>query len=516
MFGPRDGYEGFPSRSKVYLDDLMSLNTLDQKEYGSRKLPVKSDSRSLRTDDIEGAKPRSGPRRAQDTNAYSGLSLPSYSNPSLQQAKQPIRAQLGSEDYSKNAANFFGITPPGSPRSLSNQNPDREYQGMPSKVPPKDLANFYGVTPPRSRAADPITTKQGYNNQGYYNNNSTEVPAKDLANFYGVTPPMSRQVQNEGGYGKPPRVLRDEKRNPITHDVAGYSGGGGGELPSKAVAGFYGATPPVSRPGISNKDLANFYGVTPPATGKPGNVVGGYENRGQGARDPPNYYGDVQEYNQGYVNDYKPAGNVQVSNKDLANFYGVTPPPTGKPGNAGYGYNQNSGSQVTGKDLANFYGVTPPPTGKPANQGYNNMSSGNQLTAKDLANFYGVTPPPTGKPENAGYGYNNANPTNQLTAKDLANFYGVTPPPTGKPTGNTYGNAGGNLSNKDIANFYGVTPPPTGGGYGGNSYGNDRLEPEFKYAAELAGKANAPQQYVNDPYSKKGYNQVSTASRIFN
>ena len=386
---------------------------------------------------------------------------------------------------------------------------------MPSKVPPKDLANFYGVTPPRSRAADPITMKQGYNDQGYYNNNSTEVPAKDLANFYGVTPPMSRQVQNEGGYGKPPRVLRDEKRNPITHDLVNYNNGGN-DVPSKAVAGFYGATPPMSRPGISNKDLANFYGVTPPPTGKP---IGGYENKGQAARDPPNYYADVQEYPQGYVNDYKPAGNVQVSNKDLANFYGVTPPPTGKPTNPGYGYNQNSGNQVTAKDLANFYGVTPPPTGKPTNPtyGYNNTNSTNQLSAKDLANFYGVTPPPTGKPANAGY--NNTNSANQLNAKDLANFYGVTPPPTGKPTGNTYANAGGNLNSKDFANFYGVTPPVTGGGYAGNTenvYGNDFVEPEFKYAAELAGKANVPQRYVNDPYSKKGYNQVSTASRIFN
>lgn len=596
MFGTHDGYEGFPKRSKSYLDDLMSLNTLDPKENGSRKGPVKSDSRSLRTDDIEGAKPKTGLRKNTDTNAYSGLNLPSYSSSSAQ-GKAPMRSQQKSSDYSKNVANFYGLTPPGSPRSYPQEkfepvndfNPEPNYEKNPSK---KDFANFYGVTPPRSRAADPIMNPV-YNNQNY---NNTEINAKDLANFYGATPPVSRPGPNEeyvNNYAKPPRVQK-EQRNPITHNLVSYNGN---DVPSKAVAGFYGATPPVSRPGVndrdlgnvaikqgvSNKDLANFYGVTPPPTGKPIYQQSYPEHQGPYAKDPTYSYdpaAPTQGYQQNYPNDYKQSENINLSNKNLANFYGVTPPPTGKPvyqqsypdnrglytkdptysyepPNPAPGYQQNYSKdprmaekvQLSNKDLANFYGVTPPPTGKPVyQQGYSEnkpgytkdvnynydpsggnpvyqqnypreqrINEGVQLSNKDLANFYGVTPPPTGKPGNYAYGAN-VNTGNQLNPKDFANFYGVTPPPTGKLVGNDYGYSGNNVGGKDLANFYGVTPPPSGGQFGSNNrvYGNEVVEPEFQYAAEMAGKVNAPQQKYGSDNVRKGYNQVSTASRIFN
>ena len=61
MFGYQDGYNPFPSRSNVYAEDLMSLNTIGVDDVEKKRV-LKIDSRSLKTDDIAGAKPRAGVR----------------------------------------------------------------------------------------------------------------------------------------------------------------------------------------------------------------------------------------------------------------------------------------------------------------------------------------------------------------------------------------------------------------------------------------------------------------------
>jgi hypothetical protein len=465
---------------RIILEDLMSLNTLDKNTQGSRKPPIKGDSRSLRTDDIEGAKPRSGLRRQPDQGVYSGLNLPSYApsnNP-----RQPLRAQNLSSDISKNAENFYGISPPPSPKEPKNQHPveteffsrNQEFQPENPQFNAKEVANFYGVTPPRSRAADPYGKREFFEGEGQFSQ-------KDLANFYGVTPPMSRSNQNPqdflGNYARPPKV-----------DMKNYPEQGNSAMPVKVAAGFYGATPPASRAaGVSQKDMANFYGVTPPASGK----VQSYE-------EPLNKPSYNPKYDMNYIQerreDLEAQGNLNynpVPSKDMANFYGVTPPATGNK-------NVYSNGGPSGRDMANFYGVTPPATGS------KNVYSNPGPSGKDMANFYGVTPPATGS-KNV---YSNPGPS----GRDMANFYGVTPPPSGKPSLNVY-----NASENPYQN---LVPNGSQGNYP-DYYGNpglynrnEPLDPEFQYAADLALKANPVK--APEVSGSRGHNQVSTASRIFN
>lgn len=341
MFGPQNGYEAFPSRSNIYAEDLMSLNPLNPVDY--KKPTMQGDSRSLRTDDIVGAKPRSGFRRAPEEQAYSGLNLPSYSGKG---SPSPNRLPADSNmqnDYKKNAANFFGTTPPGSPHNMGYKPAAKgQVYARPSEnqISAKDAANFYGVTPPQSRP------------QG------SQIPPKELANFYGVTPPVSRA---------PNRYSNQYNSNPPP-------------LPAKEIANFYGVTPPVSRapnayndpyrqnpyakpptnnyssPNLPAKDIANFYGVTPPQSRAP----------------QQNYYSQGPR---------EPSPSKNISAKEYANFYGATPPV--------------SRSQVPAKEVANFYGVTPPVTGNRGN-----------IPARDVANFYGVTPPGSMKKNEVNSNFN--------------------------------------------------------------------------------------------------------------
>ncbi|OMJ88587.1 hypothetical protein SteCoe_9451 [Stentor coeruleus] len=568
MFGPTDSYVGFPSRK-----DLMSMNNLNKEEVGMRKVDRQGDSRSLRTDDIEGAKPKSGLRRQADQNMYSGLNLPSYSRKESPGLGKPPRVPGGNDDYIASAAKFFGTTPPTSPRGVIGgdkpglqkagqgyiQNPEptfntKEAANFFGVTPPmsragntyeqnpelsaKDLANFYGVTPPASRdqrAKNPYGREQG----GYQ---PEDLPAKDYANFYGVTPPQSRPDPGNQNIGKSPlsfqapNPIRDSsQRKPQGQSPYAYPE----DVPVKAAANFYGATPPMSRQnlgpgvpsninpaGLSDKDLANFYGVTPPPTGKPQ----GYQYIQSAPKD--SYLGGLTD-------------------KDMANFYGVTPPPTGKPANP-YAQNINNdpySGGVSNKDLANFYGVTPPPTGKPTNpygQNVPNNPYGSGVSNKDLANFYGVTPPPTGKPGMNIYQANpignfsgdpglkipqrvaqvlSPNPITQvgypiksplrsagqeLTNKDYANFYGATPPvSSGKPY--LFGSNQGQdlnayppgLSNKDLANFYGVTPPQSGKPPAVNNY--NQVYERNEYQSGLNQKDYANFYGVTPPASGNVY-----------
>ena len=133
----------------------------------------------------------------------------------------------------------------------------------------------------------------------------------------------------------------------------------------------------------------------------------------------------------------------------------------------------------------------------------NYSGAGTGPSAKELANFYGVTPPQTGSRNQAPQAYPSY-PAG-LSDKDMANFYGVTPPPTGKPAANSY--APNNYSYNGANPDYYANPGPYSG--------NQEVDPEFRYAADVAskptyGKAN------NESHPSRGYNQVSTASRIFN
>ena len=499
--------KAFLREVRVYLEDLMSLNTLDNYKANSKKPPVQGDSRSLKTDDIEGAKPRSGVRRQADQGVYSGLNLPSYVKSSTN-TRVPLRAQNLNSDMSLNAANFYGLSPPQSPKNTDyEKSPYEDYQPAdrrndytnPPQLPSKEVANFYGATPPRSRAADPYN--RASNNDLHYSNPEVQVPQKDLANFYGVTPPMSRSSQPGqdylGNYARPPRV---ESRQ---QDPANFypSNPGKAEVPGKVAAGFYGATPPASRAaGLNAKDMANFYGVTPPPTGKSNSYASpqyGSNNPEYNARLDMNYVDPQARIpaNNDYYQDYQ-SELKNLPPKQAAQFYGVTPPPTGKPG-----VYSSVDQNVNNRNVANFYGATPPASG-----GRNVMVqpepsyAGNGLSAKDMANFYGVTPPQTGSRNQGNQmnpNYSGAGPS----SKDLANFYGVTPPPTGKVQVNSY--APINYSSNGANPNYYANPESEG------------VDPEFRYAADVASKPTYGKGNY-EAHPSRGHNQVSTASRIFN
>ena len=541
MFGPQSGYEGFPSRSNEYTEDLMSLNALTQNEYANKKPGMQGDSRSLRTDDIPGAKPRSGPRKVQVDKIYSGLSLPSYGKVSPQPNNRPPRPENAQSDgYLKNAANFFGTTPPGSPRAIPSQ-----YKPQPrSQISPneptftnKAAANFYGVTPPQSRVPN-------------------QIPPKAVANFYGATPPASRSP--DAYYN--PKQYSNQYSIPSPNPPNKYSSAP--DLPPKAVANFYGVTPPQSRsvypnpdqnyanppnnygsvPGLPPKAVANFYGVTPPQSRSvypnPNNPDANYPN-------PPNNYGS----------------SSSLPPKAVANFYGVTPPqsrsvyPDPRRPEANYSSppnNYGSSPGIPPKAVANFYGVTPPqsrsvnPYSSVPEQNYGaedyqrkpkNYSPvpayKEPIPSKEYANFYGATP-------QISRGNQGVNPgIGQIPPKQLANFYGVTPPPTG---GNAYtsnqgygGNAylaSSNIPAKEVANFYGATPPVSGQqrvqapDFNVNAakfFGHDAISPEFQYAADIVNKAPGTYQASPKPYAaiptrsdRTAHHLVDTAKRIFN
>ena len=388
MFGPQNGYEGFPSRSNVNIEDLMSLNSLNQNDYSNKKPAMQGDSRSLRTDDIPGAKPRSGARMAQVEQVYSGLSLPSYGkNSSQPNSRLPPRPDnIQSDNYLKNAANFFGTTPPGSPRALPSQykpQPRPQIFDYPAPSDPtftnKAAANFYGATPPQSRVPN-------------------QIPPKAAANFYGATPPGSRAPN----VYYDPNQYSNQYSNPPPNPPSNYGSPPG--LPPKAVANFYGATPPQSRsvypnpelnyanppnnygssPGLPPKAAANFYGVTPPQSRS---VDPNPLNPDQNYR--------IENYQRNPVA-YTPIP-APIPPKEYANFYGATPPMS----RANQGVNPSSG-QIPPKQLANFYGATPPPSGVnvyKSNQGYegNAYMAPSNVPARDLANFYGATPQVSGQ-----------------------------------------------------------------------------------------------------------------------
>ena len=526
MFGYGQENEGFPSRSNKHLENLMSLNTLDPVKSPSRP-PI--NPRSLRTDDIEGAKPKSSARRGQEPVTYSGLNLPSYSKPL---PRSPVPGQV---EINQNAGNFFGSTPPISPKvGASKLSPGPDVRAA---------ANFYGATPPRSRAQDPYS--------------KPDLPPAELAKFYGVTPVQSRGGREAGGGIDRGSKVPDK-------DLAGFFGvtpQGTGykeykgtadayQLPPKEVAGFYGATPPRSRqPGQSNyprpERLSNspskfsppvpvpnnaasaFFGATPAGTGR---VPDGKDAAGFfGVTPTGNFYGGPTEA----------AKNVPLH--AASKFFGATPQNTGynqeaqirpRAGPAGPIGKGNAG-QVPSDEIAKFFGSTPPATST------GNDRNNQGLSPKDLANFYGVTPPPsrplgkaTGAPDvmNQGRGQNIFSDNNKLKAKpegfgkDLAGFYGATPPPSGRSP--VYGTSSTSpVISKAVANFYGVTPPPTGQAKILNSpgkaaynfsndaagfFGSDPVAPEFQHAAEIATKPKF------NPYARHKNVHENTASRIFN
>ena len=270
----------------------------------------------------------------------------------------------------ENAAKFFGSTPPVSPRAatlekgrtneyrpndfpFSDKNSANFYGApMPSKSEPnlghkelsaKDFANFYGATPPQTHTNFyGGHAKPGQNLRAEYRNPIAHyeqtVSKKDAANFYGVTPPQSRLAY---GASRSPVPLYKElppkpaHRNPITGSPTRHQP----EPPPRAVANFYGATPPMSKQSpIPTKEFANFYGATPPPTGN-----------------KPSGFGPSQSYNTNAYqnvlnpNPQYPYSNVKtdvyqnspnINTKNLANFYGVTPPPTGMGGqNDGFSKN---------------------------------------------------------------------------------------------------------------------------------------------------------------------------------
>lgn len=413
------------------LEDLMSLNTINPEEQRGRP-PVKGDSRSLRTDDIEGAKPKSGMRRQPETNAYQGLSLPSYADRQLPNKRGP--PANASDDYIASAAKFFGTTPPGSPRNFVTQKPPAQasyssYSPQPGSYNqkptydqnfnPKAAANFYGVTPPMS----------GYQGDPYAQRGNPS--AKEIANFYGVTPPQSRsQNLMQPAYSKP---------NP----------------PAKDIANFYGVTPPQSRSqnlapsnqyarvpqeeAIPPRNVANFYGVTPPQSRAPNAYD--YQNKGG--------------YNE------SPA----VPIKAAAGFYGATPPQS------------RAVNNIYGQDLGNY--AKPPLRNSniarennqrnPITQSPVNYKS--EIPPKAAAGFYGSTPPVSRQ-------------AYEVPQKVSANFYGVTPPATGQ----NYGQNNGGDFMKNAGKFFGddgVDPEfqlaadiVNKGGYqgAGKAYGNPRYQ----------------------------------------
>ena len=386
MFGPQDGYEGFPSRSNSYAEDLMSLNTLNQNDIRNKKPVINSESRSLKTDDIPGAKPRSGQRKQVDEGVYQGLNFPSYNEKnSLNRAKP----SLASPDYLANAGNNYGYLPDSKIQSenqykqpLYNQNPVSDGSQIPSKI----AANFYGVTPPQSGIPP------DYINQ--------VVGSKALANFYGVTPPQSRS------------------NNPYTDPKENYVPG---NYPSaKEIANFYGVTPPQSRsnvyknqdfskypqnignyesPGLANypsQNIGNYdEGLNYPHqnTGNYGNPsIGTYDSQTLGNYAKPNTktYEIVPKYPRGQEERREPRNllskspvNYQIPAKEIGNFYGVTPP------------RSSSNNQIPPKEISKFYGVTPPVSRyqQVRTQNLSDNQYPANLSNKNIANFYGATPP---------------------------------------------------------------------------------------------------------------------------
>jgi hypothetical protein len=256
---------------------------------------------------------------------------------------------------------------------------------------------------------------------------------------------------------------------------------------NKDAAAFFGVTPtgnfysgakePVKN--VPLNEAAKFFGATPQNTGY--NQVSQIKAR-------PGPTGMNAKINEG-----------QVPSDAIAKFFGSTPPGTSSG-------NDRNNQGLSPKDLANFYGVTPPPSrslGKGtsgaymANQGsgQNIFSDNNKLKAKpegfgkDLAGFYGATPPPTGR--SPVYGTSSTSP---VISKAVANFYGVTPPPSGqlKPM-DPPANPQYNFSN-DAAKFF----------------GSDPVAPEFQHAAEIATKPKF------NPYARHKNIHENTASRIFN
>lgn len=390
MFGPRDGYVGFPSRSKVYAEDLMSLNTLNSNDIGNKKYFVQGESRSLKTDDIPGAKPKSGIKRYNDQVLYTGLNLPSYNKPANNKI-EGVSNQL-TPDYLRNLAAFFGTTPPSSNKTLDGQY--SEYKGGQDAYTKGNAPNPYGVDSVQSRVPNTYEKSLYSPNNEYYNPDPNgpsnyslkQVPSKAAANFYGVTPPPTGNKPSANFY-----AYENKPANPEL------------QIPNKSIANFYGVTPPPtgnkspinsygyeikpSNPGpqIPDKNIAYFYGVTPPPTG---------------SKSPVRPYGY----------DSAPYNDIQVPSKNIANFYGVTPPPTGSRPPYGYDSKPYNDVQVPNKSIANFYGVTPPPTGSRAPMppyGYDaKPDAGVQIPDKSLANFYGVTPPATGQKKRQANDFN--------------------------------------------------------------------------------------------------------------
>jgi hypothetical protein len=506
----------------------MSLNTIDN-DKNSRP----PHSRSLRTDDIDGAKPKSGIRKNQDAVAYSGLNLPSYSK------QMPRSPRLKQEEITKNAANFFGSTPPVSPKMEGNF----KQQDIDQKV----LAKFYGATPPRSGARDPYSND---NRPNLFQGNSKEqLPQAEVAKFYGVTPLQSRGFSHEP-------LERNSKVNEkdlaaffgVTPQVTTYKPAQA-SIPQKELANFFGATPPRSRqpdplnnlptskpprsgqsplkypspPNISNKAAAAFYGSSPLMS-----------RQGVPSKEAAAFFGS------------SPSDNISPSNfaqspvftkAEAGNFFGSTPENTRFPSKAlripDNTFSTPSKPQVNISEAAKFFGVTPDVTGYKNENIFNSPTAkGNQgpsgLPAKDLANFYGATPPPSrspvpGRGSMQGYAQNifstSGGKAGKVSDKDLANFYGVTPPPTGKVGGDRGREA---LNPKALANFYGATPPPSGkpvnyeqdanifSDAAAKFFGSDPVAPEFQHAADLASKPKF------NPYARHKNIHENTAARIFN
>lgn len=451
----------------------MSLNTVENNKYPQR---APGDSRSLRTDDIIGAKPKNSIVRSPEPEVYGGLNLPSYSKP---QQKSP----LVQNDYSKNLAKFYGSTP--------ENNIQRQYispsKPVSNEIDPDVAAKFFGATPPRSRSIDPLSSNKLPQSEiakfygvtplqsrgGKFGVNSglgqaSGIPEKELANFFGVTPKQTGfRGKQEGMFSSDIPKKDIEKFFGVTPEQTGYKGSspnnlGKGGVPDKALAAFFGTSPPgtsefnrnsnksdLAKAGsqvldIPPKALSGFFGSTPQNTG--------YPNKYQNPSSPT------------YANAYNKSPNQDFNTK--GKFGGI--PLSASP------YKQNP--VVSPKALANFYGVTPPLT---SNSPLPNSNSKSSLSKKEIANFYGVTPPPTGKGQNS------------LDPKVVANFYGVTPPPSG--------NQGFPSKGKDVFSEN-----------AGKFFGSDSVSPEFQYAANIATKP------VFNPYARHKNNHDNTASRIFN
>ncbi|OMJ87328.1 hypothetical protein SteCoe_11018 [Stentor coeruleus] len=427
MFLKHAGYEEFPTRK-----DLMSMNTIENPQVAQKNLD-KTDYRSLKTDDIIGAKPK-------------GLNNASSFSPS------PGQKSLG---YIKNAANFFGTTPPVGAFRKSSDNQIAD-------IPNKALAGFFGATPPPSRPIDKAPKPLSYNpfNSGNpYEKSSNQLPDKAVANFYGVTPPQSRSMpmnrsngvgNNNSSQGLSPEAAAkffgvtpvQSSNNPYTLVKKQPDSIG---LPPDVAAKFYGVTPNQSRSqsfNLSNAEkntlppdvAAKFYGVTPPQS-RSQNPFANNKNSGLPADVTAKFYGVTPPQSRNAGNN---SGNLPPD--VMAKFYGVTPPQS----RAQDPFVPNNNSKIKDRNFDESFGVPSKVTGK--------------VPDAVAAKFYGVTPPQSRLGGNAGYkDFKPQNNTgNRVFGTDASKFFGdeSTPEQAQKLNG---------VGNKDYqaneAKFFGVTPP---------------------------------------------------------